>query len=213
MSDGVSEDGLLKRLAAMMNSHQAGGDDDFGGEGRRVPYSRFQEVVRKNQELTKALEGVAGEVTALKESHAAKILALQEQAGQQVSEVRLRHEQDLELVDAGLTDVYGRDVLRQVWDRAPKADRGKSPADFWKATLEAHKAHHADPENVQAPNIARPLTPYLPAIESPKETPAPRQQSRQRLPPAPGKRTGPNLDSAPTDSPEDFIAFLRKHEG
>jgi hypothetical protein len=222
MSDGFDYDGLAARITKAL---RGGGsrDDDFDDDdeprGRRVPYDRFRRVNEENRQLREALEGLGGELNSLKEAQAQQFKELQEQAAQQVSAVRLQHDQDLELVEAGLSDKLGRQVLRQAWESAPKGQRGASPVDFWKQTIEAHKAHHADPENVAAPSVARPLTPYLPVIESPPDAGKGGSVNKQQLgsrggppPQGPGKRQPADISAVSTDSVEGFLSGLRALE-
>lgn len=160
-------DGILAKLKKSLG--RRGGDDDFddldsSGSGR-VPMHRFRQVVAERNEARAALEEMSNQVAQLKQGYEQKLQAFQAETADEVKAIGQRHAEDLQLVDLGLRDPLGRKALRDAWSAQPKESRGKSPIEWWQGTLEARKAHAADPEKAAAPTIPTVLSGYLPQLE------------------------------------------------
>lgn len=202
---------LADRLAQALGRNSAPADDDADDYGRRprsVPYDRLQREIDKRRQLEADLADLGARFEQLQTGYQGRIGELQASTAEQLKAIGTRHAEDIALIDAGLTDAMGRQVVRQAWESMPKEGRSKSPAAWWQSTLEAHAAHLADPEQAAAPNVPRPLTPYLPAPE-----PAPEPQANRRgsmLPREPRPREAASLDSLPTDDVAGFLAGLRR---
>jgi len=181
-----------------------------------VPVDRLRREIDARKALETSLAEMRSQVEQLQQGYTQAAGVLREQAAGQVKELGLRHQEDLAMVDLGLTDGLGRQTLRAAWDGAPKDVRGKSPAEWWQGQVAAHRAHQADPEKAAAPVVPKPLQPYLPA---PEQQPAqqravwqqPAVQQRAAPPGAPGPaKVGGGLDTVPIDQGmESFFQGLR----
>lgn len=191
-------------------------DDDLDGRGppSKVPYHRFREERQARQRLEAALQEVQGQVEQLEAGYKAQLTELQEQAADQVKRIGQRHQEDITLIDAGLTDAVGRKTLRSVWEDLPKDARGKSAAEWWTGVLAQHKAHGEDSKANAAPDVPRPLSPYLPQAggESKRDTATGTGWPGSGGPPGgPEKREPMSVDSVPIDQGFDtFIQGLQR---
>jgi hypothetical protein len=159
------------------------------------------------------LESIKAMVEELKSGHAAALESVRTSAAESVTALQAQHAEDLGLMEAGFKSSTDRKTLRMVWEDLPKAERGKTPGDWWRSVTEAHAAHIADPEAAPAPKVATPLTPYLPQAEAPKPAQRATQPAAQNWmgPPAgPSQRTVSDpIGSAPVDQGLDaFLAAL-----
>ena len=218
MSDTPNPDSLAESIAARLQrtlGRTSGADmdgDDYDEPRRgRVPYDRFAAKSREVRDLRAELEAMQGKMTELQQGYQASLDALKAEAAEQVKEIGQRHGQDLELVDLGLRDPLGRKALRDAWEAQPKDARGKSPVEWWRSSLDAHKAHHADPEQATAPEIPRVLSGYLPALEAASDKPAGRSGSP---PSAPTPRQAGSLqDIKPDVGLQGLLGALREGTG
>lgn len=167
-------DGLMARLGELLDKFQGAGNDD-DGDGKTVPYARFAQVNARAKAATEALAAMKAEVAALQEGHEAAVKALKEETSTQVAALAQRQTEDMALYDAGL-DADGRIALRAAWERQPKAERGKSPVEWWTAQVGAYSEHSADPEK-PSPKIPKTLAAYLPQPEEPSKGDTTRQSS------------------------------------
>lgn len=177
-------EGLLKQIADALRGRKPDDDQDDdqdNGRDRPVPYSRFQDQVRRRKDAESKLAVLAERVADLEKASQKELKKAREDLAAQVAALGQRHQDDLALVDAGLTDGLGRDVLRQHVASLPEASRPKSAPEYWRGILTEHAAHLADPEKVKAPTVPRALTPYLPAPAREPEPPA-GQRPRQEPP-------------------------------
>ena len=216
MSDDMSE--LVNRLSAALGRQRpvvdADSDDDGRGPPRSVPYHRFRTELEARKSLAAELESIKGMVEELKAGHAAALESVRTSAAESVTALQAQHAEDLGLMEAGFKSSTDRKTLRMVWEDLPKAERGKTPGDWWRSVTEAHAAHIADPEAAPAPKVATPLTPYLPQAEAPKPQPRraaqPAAESWMGPPAGPSQRTVSDpIGSAPVDQGLDaFLAAL-----
>lgn len=211
----IDTDGLVQKLMAGIKKagRSNGGGDDLdlevaggGRAGQMVPLERLRREIEKRQGLEAALGELGGQVEQLQKGFDTRVAALQEQAGKDATALQLRHQEDLALVDLGLTDPLGRKTVRAAFDDLPKKDRPDSVTGWWKGTVEAHKAHLADPKKAEAPTVPRALTPYLP--EAPKGGGQQRQTLQQV--PGPGESRADGLPQA--DSLDGWFAGLAAQE-
>ena len=204
---------LADKIARALGRNPATGDEDDGddyGRGRSVPRERLNREIDRRKRLEADLAELQTSLQTLQDGYTSQIEAFKAATAEQVKGLGQRHAEDIALIDAGLTDAMGRQVVRQAWEAAPKDARGRSPAEWWGQTLEAHRAHLADPETAAAPTVPRPLTPYLPAAEAPAPSPAPAQRPGSRPPREPQRRESVNLDSLPDDDVAGFLAGLAR---
>ena len=141
-----------------------GPDDDEQTNGQAVPYHKFARANDRAKAAEEALAALGSQVQEYQTSIEARQTAQQEALAQKVGSLQARHVDDLALVDLGFTDPQGRDALRAFWGGLEEGARGDTPAAYWAAQVEAHKAHAADPEKVEAPTVPRTLAGYLPAL-------------------------------------------------
>jgi hypothetical protein len=201
---------LLDKIKRMGGSGDNGrsdyGDDyDTGRGSGRIPHERFQRVLSERNAARQQIEDMAADVAKLQQGYAAATDALRTQTAEQVVGIQARHQEDLGLVEMGFRDPLGRGVLRQAWDATPKGERGKSPAEWWSAKIEAHAAHAADPDNAAAPSVPLPLQGYMPQAEPPAQA-GNRPAATASPPTAPTKRTPSTLANVPTD--QGMAAYL-----
>jgi len=217
----IDVESLAKKLMEMLGKHKPAGDLDDDGDGRgpprSVPYHRLVEERAARKAADTALADLATQVAALQQGYDQRLAKVREDVAGEVKTIGQRHLEDLALVDAGMTDHLGRQTLRVAWDAAPKESRGKSPVEWWATITAAQQAHLADPEKAKAPEVPRPLQPYLPApaAEMKQERRQEQQQSAWGAKPgaasAPGKTTARGVDDIPVDQGMDaFFAGLRK---
>lgn len=178
--------GLLARLDALIGRLGAGAGKPPAAEPRddleseRVPRERLRAEQQRRAELEVELVSMRGQF--------ASALASQSEA----------HAVDRDLLRAGIDDDIGRELVRKAWEGQPKAERGKSPAEWWGKLA-------ADPK--AAEGLPKALRAYLPA---PAPAPAaasasPWGQTQARPPvdagtaPAqgqgPGPKTGAGLEA------------------
>jgi hypothetical protein len=161
-------DGILQQLANAIRG-LPNHDEVPPTSGGRVPYERFHAVVAENKALREQMAGFQPQIEKMQQGHAAALEALKQETAESLKTISQRNAEEIGMVESGLTDLLGRQTLRAAWEMAPKDARGKSPVEFWNTMREAHAAHQADPENVQAPEIPKALSAYLPQREAPKQ--------------------------------------------
>lgn len=140
---------------------------------RSIPYERFAQVVRERNDLRDRFGAVETQVQELQTGYASQLDALKAQAAEEVKRIASSHQQDLSLVEHGIRDPLGRQVVRQAWEQAPKDLRGKSPAEWWGQQIKALEAHRADPDSAPAPEIPRALLGYVTQTDAPTAASAP----------------------------------------
>ena len=209
----VDVDGLAARVLAAIGKHRPAGDEDedeYDRRPRAVPYDRLRREIDRRRQLEKALADLGKDVEALQQARAAELKKFREDTAAEVKRIGQQHAEDLALVDAGLTDAMGRQVARAAWEAAPKDQRGKSVAEYWSGLVAAHKAHLADPDKAQAPEVPRPLTPYLPQAEEGGEGAGKGRAGASGPPAGPQPRQVKGIDAIPNGQGMDaFIAGLR----
>lgn len=149
--------------------------DDIAHEEARgtVPYSRLAQVISERNALRSQIGEFESQVAQLQQGYASQLDALKAQAAEQVKTIAANHQQDLSLVEHGIRDPLGRQVVRQAWEQAPRDARGKSPAEWWGQQVKALEAHRADPDSAPAPEIPRALLGYVTPTDAPAVTSAP----------------------------------------
>ncbi len=183
---------LLQQILDRIKGHEPDANHDRDRE--QIPRWRLNEEAAKRKTAEDAL-------VALDAAHKAEIKRLREDASGQVARLATQHQEDLALVDRGISDPLGRSAVRMAWDQQPAEARGKSPIEWWDQQIGAHKAHLADPEKAAAPAVPRALAPYLP-------TPAAEPAPAQATPPERGVRraaalsTDRGVSTAPPQSKE-----------
>ena len=213
----IDTDGLSRSILAGLTKHLRGSkEDDYDdpddyGNGK-IPRHRLQREIDKRRAAEAALQELAGKVDQLEQGYRSQVEQMQTATADQVSTIGKRHAEDLALVDAGITDVLGRQAVRTAWEKLPKDARGKSAADWWRGSVQALEAHRADPEShPAAPEIPRTLAGYVPQVSEA----APETNGTPKGPPsALGPAQIPGLDSVPPDQGMDaYLAGLRSLEG
>jgi hypothetical protein len=202
---------VAKRLGLSSGGDGGGGDGDGGGYGRppqMVPYDRLQRALDANKALKGDLVDLQASLGTLSDGYKATLGRVREETAANLRGIGQRHQEDIALIDAGLTDSSGRRALRNEWDDLPKDSRGKTPADWWQGQLDAHKAHAADPELAQPPKLPRTLAGYLPQVDAGGKGTGGKIETRN--PRSSTKREQTTLDSLPDDDLGEYLAGLRK---
>lgn len=183
-------------------------DDDYSGPVSKSTFlERLGREREKRQRAESALSELSAQVEQLQAGYRSSLDALKTEAAESVKMIGLRHTEDLQMVDLGVTDDLGRQTIRTAWDRLPKDTRGKSPAEWWSGQVEAQRAHLADPKAATAPEVPKALAAYLPAAPATGDNGAGGQPRGAGGPPGgPAKGAGFSLDDIPTD--QGFDAFL-----
>ena len=219
MADETTDvDSLAGKIAAALGRMGGGGgssDDDGDGydDGRRprsVPYDRLQREIDKRRAAESALSDLGGQVEGLMAARTAELATFRESTATELKRIQGGHNEDLALVDLGVTDPLGRTAVRSAWSTLPKDGRGKSPSEWWGGLSEAHKAHAADSEQ-PAPKVPRTLAAYLPQVDTSGGGKGGAQTQARKPPPGgPGKRQIKGVDGVPIDQGMDaFFAGLR----
>ena len=166
---------VSRAVSSALSRHSEGGDD-FEDTGRgRVPYDRFKSAIDQRNQAREELAELGRQLETLQSAYKSQLDGLKQQTATELASLATRHSEDLALVDAGIRDDLGRVAVRQAWEAQPEDARGKSPAKWWSATLEAHAAHAANPDEAPKVEIPRILLGYMPEAAAPSSTPATRQ--------------------------------------
>jgi len=169
---------VSRAVSSALSRHSEGGDD-FEDTGRgRVPYDRFKSAIDQRNQAREELAELGRQLESLQSAYKSQLDGLKQQTATELASLATRHSEDLALVDAGIRDDLGRVAVRQAWEAQPEETRGKSPAKWWSATLEAHAAHTANPDEAPKVEIPRILLGYMPEAAAPSSTPATRQPPR-----------------------------------
>ena len=202
----VDVDSLVSKIMSGLKRRRVPDDDGdgFDDDGARGAghgaNARIRQLVREKKALVEEITAFEGQISELAAAYAGNLDDFRSQTAEQIKSIGLGHAEDLALVDHGITDQLGRQTVRAAWDRAPKDSRGKSPTAWWDSQVAAHKAHVADPDTVEAPTIARALTPYLPTVEPPKP---PADEGRRQFTPPQTLPSKPNGAGSPEFPPLD----------
>jgi hypothetical protein len=138
-------DGLRASLQQLVSGRRPPADDPGDDlETPRVPRERLRAAEQRAAAAEAKLAEVVGGLDGIKAQFAQTLAGLSE-----------AHAADRDLIRAGVDDDDGRAAVRAAWERQPKAERGKSPAEWW-----AKQA--ADPEAAKKA-LPRTLHAYLPA--------------------------------------------------
>lgn len=193
MSDALDPETLAARVSRAVSSalsRQSDSDDvdDYGGRGR-VPYDRFRQAIDARNQAREELAELSRQVETLQEAYETQIESLKSETATQVAGIAQRHQEDLQLVSAGIRDDLGRVAVRQAWEAQPADARGESPAAWWSQVVEGHAAHAANPDDAPAVEVPRILLGYLPdqaapAAAAPKARPPQVDQGARRRQPA-----------------------------
>jgi hypothetical protein len=169
---------VSRAVSSALSRHSDADDvDDYGSSRGRVPYDRFKSAIDQRNQAREELAELGRQLHTLQTAYKTQLDGLKTHAATEVAALASRHQEDLSLVDAGIRDDLGRVAVRQAWEAQPEDARGKSPAMWWKQTLEAHAAHVANPEEAPKVDIPRILLGYMP--DAPAAAPAPAPTSRQ----------------------------------
>lgn len=212
MADGIDADGLAGKIAAALRGMggSSGDDEDYGSRPRSVPYDRLQREIDLRKRAEAALAELQPQVEALAQAHEGALGKVREDTAAELKRIQGIHREDLLLVDAGVTDPLGRQAVRTAWANMDKEGRGKSAAEWFGGLVEAHKAHTADPDKVEAPQIPRTLQAYLPTGEAFGQALSGQQQRRRQPVTGPERRSSAGVDGIPIDQGMDaFFAGLR----
>jgi hypothetical protein len=138
-------DGLRASLQQLVSGRRPPADDPGDDlETPRVPRERLRAAEQRAAAAEAKLAEVVGGLDGIKAQFAQTLAGLSE-----------AHAADRDLIRAGVDDDDGRAAVRAAWERQPKAERGKSPAEWW-----AKQA--ADPDAARKA-LPRTLHAYLPA--------------------------------------------------
>jgi hypothetical protein len=138
-------DGLRASLQQLVSGRRPPADDPGDDlETPRVPRERLRAAEQRAAAAEAKLAEVVGSLDGIKGQFAQTLAGLAD-----------AHAADRDLIRAGVDDDDGRAAVRAAWERQPKADRGRSPAEWW-----AKQA--ADPESAKKA-LPRTLHAYLPA--------------------------------------------------
>jgi len=213
-----------KILGRLRRAKPPENDDDYEEEPvrGRDAQARIRQLVSERRALQNELGEIKAQVEQLQSAHQTALDDLRSHAAEQVTQIRQRHDEDLSLVDLGVTDPLGRDAIRGAWQAAPKDAKGKGPVDWWQSLTEAHKAHAQAPDEAQAPSVPRLLTPYLPEIQAADTTQGNAGASGAsgaaqgaatatfRTPTSPNRAAARGIESVPLDQGIDaFLSGLR----
>ena len=180
MSDELDYDTLASKLAKLMGRKPAPVGDDTPPPGtenwKQDRVRREQTRAREAVERADAIEAAFADLQKARETERT---AWQEETGNQVSTLQLRHQEDIALTRHGF-DGPGTAALRDAWKGQDEATRGASPSEWW----EAQVALIADPETAPTASLPKTLTPYLPTPQA-DTNPAPRNSFSL---PTPGKK-------------------------
>jgi hypothetical protein len=219
---------ISETLGSLLGRQRPTDDDDYDGvdSNKKVPYHRFQKYANENKELRQQLEALSGKVNELGQGYRSQVDAIKAEAANQVEQLKARaaedvtkisqhHSQELALHDVGLTDVLGRNALRQAYEMLPQDGRPDSPLDYYQSLLSARAAHAADPESAEAPQLPKTLVAYLPEVQAaapakgPASPPNPNKgaQPRGRRPSVEEVRYDPERGMA------GYIEDLKRAEG
>jgi len=153
-------DGLRASLQQLVSGRRPPADDPGDDlETPRVPRERLRAAEQRAAAAEAKLAEVVGGLDGIKAQFAQTLAGLSE-----------AHAADRDLIRAGVDDDDGRAAVRAAWERQPKAERGKSPAEWWQKQA-------ADPEAARKA-LPRTLHAYLPA-------PAPAPAAASKAPPNP----------------------------
>ena len=215
MSDAPDPETLAERVSravssALSRQPDADGLDEYGGRGR-VPYDRFRQAIDARNQAREELTELRRQVTDLQSAYTAKYDALKTETATQVAGIAQKHQEDLQLVSAGIRDDLGRVAVRQAWEAQPADARGDSPAAWWSQVVEGHAAHSANPDEAPAVEVPRVLLGYLPEQAAPaaaqKARPPQVDQGARRRQPA---NVQDRLAALPSDaSIEDVLRSLQ----
>lgn len=170
---------VSRAVSSALSRHSDTDDgDDYGSSRGRVPYDRFRSAIEQRNQAREELAELSRQVETLQEAYENQLDGLRTTTASEVAALASRHQEDLLLVDAGIRDDLGRGAVRQAWEAQPEEARGKSAAEWWKKTLEAHAAHVANPDEAPKVDIPRILLGYMPQAPAPAPAPAARQPPR-----------------------------------
>jgi hypothetical protein len=150
-------------------------DDDEDGDppprgGRLEPWmqQRLDRESKKRKEAEdrataaeRRIEELSAKVGDLEKGYEMETKKLRETAADSVSQVMARHQEDLALVEHGISDPLGRKALRDAWEALPKDTRPKSAVDYLIGIKTAQAAHVEDPKKNAPPEIPRTVAAYL----------------------------------------------------
>jgi len=187
MADDTTADSLANAILSKLRGARSRSDDDdldlegeVGGRRGYVRIERLRREIDKRRAAEDLLEELGGKVEQLGSAYETQLGDLKAQTAQEVTRITTQHQEDLRLVDLGVTDPLGRSIVREAWGALPKTGRPASAGDWYEQLRQAHAAHAEDPKTHEAPSVPRPLQPYLTAPEA--------SAAESRLPPTP---TGP----------------------
>lgn len=215
-------DALEARFADLESKYQAALDDeeaDDPGKDAKALQKRVSDITSKRREMIADMRGLREELGGLKqqqtqaqsgyESKLAEALAAKDtEFATRLEGFDNTRREDLALSDAGIKDDLGRTAVRQAYQALPEDKRGDgTAADWWATTLDAQKAHLADPENVSAPSIPRTLLGYIPGEVGPTTVSHPNTEK--------GRAKGPQgnvtaADIAGAKTMEEYNALKRR---
>jgi hypothetical protein len=138
-------DGLRASLQQLVSGRRPPADDPGDDlETPRVPRERLRAAEQRAAAAEAKLAEVVGSLDGIKGQFAQTLAGLAD-----------AHAADRDLIRAGVDDDDGRAAVRAAWERQPKADRGRSPAEWWQKQA-------ADPDAAKKA-LPRTLHAYLPA--------------------------------------------------
>ncbi len=160
---------VLAKLTSLTETLGRNSQDEPAA-GKPIPYERFFQVNERAKAAEAGLAAMHEEIAGLGAAHQASLDTLKADTATTVGALQSRHAEDLTFARHGFDD---GDIasIRTQWKAQPEEGRPETAGEYWESVVASARAHHADPENTEAPKIHRTLEVLLPKFEGVDEAP------------------------------------------